>query len=172
MATTLPRQVRRDIAREHGERVLAAQQDVRGEWQVGTDAALHLGAGEGARRRIPWEQVETLAWDAEASTVTVATVEEGALRREVVAFEGPGRLIELARERVDASIVAQAHEKVGGGRDTVTVVARRSPTRRGPITFSYVLDRGLSSDDAAVQEATARALAVVRSDLGLGPDDA
>ena len=90
---------------------------------------------------------------------------------DVITFEGPGRLVELARERVDASILARAHQKVGDGRDAVTVVARRSPTRQGPITFSYLLDRGLSSEDPAVKEATARALAVVRSDLGLGSDD-
>lgn len=171
MAPTLPRQVRRDIAREHGERVLAAQQDLRGAWQLGTDAALHLDLGDGDRRRIPWERVESLAWDAEASTVTVLTADEGALRRDVVTLEGSGRLVELARERVDASILARAHQRVGDGRDAVTVVARRSPTRQGPVTFSYLLDRGLSSEDAAVKEATARALAVVRSDLGLASDD-
>jgi hypothetical protein len=170
MAPSLPRQARRQLAREHGERVLAAQQDTAGRWQVGTDAALHLDQADGVRR-IPWEQVESLAWDAEASTVTVLTVDGAALRRAVVAFDGPGRLIELARERVDASILTRAHQRLDDGRSTVTVIARRSPTRSGPITFSYVLDKGLSSDDAEVREATARALAVARSDLGLDADE-
>ncbi|MFD1826442.1 MULTISPECIES: hypothetical protein [Mumia] len=168
-ARKIPKQIRRAIEAEHSERVLAAQQDVAEHWHVGTDAALHLAA-DTDHLRVPWEQVESLSWDAEASTVTVQWGGSDAIHREVVAFDGPGRLVELARERVDASIVASARETVEGARDTVTVVARRSPTRRGPLTFSYVLDQGLSSDDPHVREATARALASVQDDLGLRGD--
>ncbi|KAA1423606.1 hypothetical protein FE697_008425 [Mumia zhuanghuii] len=170
MGPSLPRQVRRDISREHGERVLAAQRDTQGRWQVGTDAALHLDTGDPQVQHVRWETVETLSWDADASTITVMVADGVEVRRTVVAFDGPGRLVELARERVDASFVARAHEKLDGARGTVTVVARRSPTRSGPVTFSYVLDRGLSSDDPEVRDATARALAVVRADLGLDGD--
>ncbi|WP_370618990.1 hypothetical protein [Mumia sp. Pv 4-285] len=167
MGPSLPRQVRRDIAREYGERVLASQRDTQGRWQVGTDAALHLDTGDERTRHVPWETVETLTWDADASTISVMVADGLEVVRTVLAFDGPGRLVDLARERVDASFVARAHEKVEGGRGTVTVVARRSPTRTGPVSFSYVLDRGLSSDDPAVREATAKALAMVRADLGL-----
>ncbi|TNC39572.1 hypothetical protein [Mumia zhuanghuii] len=168
MATSrkIPRQLRRAIEAEQGERVLAAQQDVSERWHVGTDAALHLAA-DADHVRVPWEQVESLSWDAEAATVTVQWGAGDAIRRDVVAFADSGRLVELARERVDASIIARADERVGDGRDTVTVVARRSPARRGPITYSYVLDQGLSSDDVQVQEAAARALASVQDDLGV-----
>lgn len=168
MATVrkIPRKIRRAIESAHSERVLAAQQDVSGRWHVGTDAALHLAA-DADDLRVPWEQVESLSWDSEASTVTVHWGGADALHREVVAFGGAGRLVELARERVDASIVARASERVGEGRETATVVARRSPTRRGAITYSYLLDKGLSSEDPQVREATARALASVQDDLGV-----
>jgi hypothetical protein len=52
------------------------------------------------------------------------------------------------------------------GRHGLTLVARRSPTGRGPITWSYVLTGGLDPEDPEVIGLIADAKASAERELG------
>ncbi|KHL12018.1 hypothetical protein CLV56_3343 [Mumia flava] len=160
------RRARRQIARESGERVLAVQQDNDGTWHAGTPGALWL-AEDGGRRRIPWESVHRLVWDAQEKTLSIEAEIDGEPVHRAVAMADAGRIVELGRERVEASILARSRRTVSGRRTgAVSVLARRSPAGGGPTVFQYVLDPGLTSDDPEVQDALAQALDAVREELG------
>jgi hypothetical protein len=118
--------------------------------------------------RIPWEDVQAADWDAETSTLRVSEVGTwGEPRPEhVFTVPEPGRLLELVRERVTASVVLQRHVPVRGSRG-LRVVARRAPRGDRPITWIYEFDAGIDPDDPAVRKAAEEALAEARAEVGL-----
>lgn len=138
-----------------GERLLAAAETPAGT-VGGTRAALYLG-----ERRIPWEQVDTAAWDSEAGMLTVTEV--GSWGEPVpthrIALTDERRLLELVRERVTASVVLT--RAFGHGR----VIARRSPTG-GEVAWFVSYDADADPADPAVAAAAEQALATARSDVG------
>ena len=77
----------------------------------------------------------------------------------------PGRLLELIQERVTKSVVSTTYVPVRG-RQGLTVVARRSPTGSGPVTWSYVLSKGLDSADPEVVQKLEEAHAYAVRELG------
>ena len=108
-----------------GEQVLASAAAPAGA-VAGTRDALYLPGG----RRIPWEQVEAADWDLESETLTCRRgrhLGAGRARRTPSSSSEPGRLLQLVRERVTASVVLQRHVAVLGRRG-VRVIARRAPT--------------------------------------------
>lgn len=139
-----------------GERVLAAAGPV-----AGTRDALYLPA------RIPWEQVAAADWDAEERTLTVTEVgrfgEEQPVH--VVALEEAGRLLQLVRERVTASIALQRHVPVRE-RASVRVLARQAPGRRGDLAWFVEYDAALDPADPEVDAVVQAALAAARADIG------
>ncbi len=124
--------------------------------------------------RVPWERIETADWDREAERLTVVEVGEFGRVRPTYTFEldHPGRLLELIRERVTASVVLQRRVAVSG-KTGLSVVARRPPNRGGEITWAFELDPGIDPDDPAVAEAARRGLETASEELGLwaGPSD-
>jgi len=146
-----------------GERPLASTRASDGSTVAGTRDALHLGD-----LRIPWEQVEKADWDADSMTLTVTEVGSwGAVRpvhRIVVA--DPGRLLELVRERVTASVVLQRFVAVQGRRG-LFVIARRAPRGNQPLTWVYEFQEGVDPDDPAVRRVAEAALEQARQDVGL-----
>src|SRR5699024_3048787 len=137
-----PRAVEQALPTEAGERVLAGARDHEGSWHVGSDAAFYLASGEG-HQRLPWETIERATWDRDSNQLRVVETADFAEPQpvHVLQIEDPGKLLELARERITASVLLTRPVPVGqrGRRGSVTVVARRSPTRSGDITFSFVL---------------------------------
>lgn len=168
--SSVPRAVAQSLPTEAGERVLAGARDQEGLWHVGSDAAFYLASGDG-HRRLPWETIERATWDRDSNRLSVVETADFAEPQPVHALhiEDPGRLLELARERITASVLLTHPVPVGqqGGRGSVTVVARRSPTRSGEISFSFVLDRGLGPVDPDVRAAADLGLAHARDELGL-----
>ena len=75
-------------------------------------------------------------------------------------------VVALVRERVDASVVLQRRVPVVGKRG-FTVVARRAPTGRGELTWSFEFDPGVDPDDPVVRAATNLALGEAEESLGL-----
>lgn len=118
--------------------------------------------------RIPWEDVQAAEWDADASTLRVSEVGSWGEQRpeHVFTLPEPGRLLELVRERVTASIVLQRHVPVSGRRG-LRVVARRAPRGDRPIRWIYEYDAGVDPDDPAVRRAAAEALADARVEVGI-----
>ncbi len=149
------------VAVHRGERLLASAESAEGTIG-GTRDALYLPDGT----RLPWEEVEAADWDRDESTLTVSEVGRwGAPRAEHrLSIEEPGRLLELVRERVTASIVLQRHVPVADGRG-LRVIARRAPRGDRPLAWLYEYDEGVDPDDPAVRDAARAALAAARADV-------
>lgn len=171
---TIFKRDRSPIRTERGERLLAtAESD--GVHLGGTRDALYVvrpiagGAFEVVdTTRIPWEEVEAADWDLETSTLRVTEVGTwGEARPEhTFVIEEPGRLLELVRERVTASVVLQRHVAVNGRRG-VRVIARRAPRGDRPVVWLYEYDEGVDPADPAVRVAAEEALAAAQADVGL-----
>ena len=151
-----------------GERVLATTTARDGTVLAGTRDAFYTQTADGAVTRVPWEQVEAATWDAETDTFRLTEV--GAWGRprgaHVAILDEPGRLLELVRERVTASVVLQRHVPVQGRRG-VRVIARRAPRGDRPLEWVYEYDEGVDPADPQVAEAAREALELARHDVGL-----
>ena len=168
------RRPRPDVAVGPGEKVLAWAESTSGEVVAGTRDALYVtsvvdvtSVVEPAETRIPWEQVEAADWDKDTSVLRVSEVGSwGAPRPEhTFAIEEPGRLLELVRERVTASVVLQRHVPIEGRRG-VRVIARRAPRGDQPVQWVYEYDEGIDPDDPLVVMAAEEALAAAREEVG------
>lgn len=151
------RRERPDLQVWAGEQVLAWATDSTGEVVGGTRDALYLPASDGAR--IPWQEIEAAEWDLDTSMLTVREVAPWGLstpEHQIIISE-PGRLLELVRERVTASIVLQRHVAVAGRRG-VRVIARRAPHGHQEISWFFEYDEGVDPDDPSVQAVAEAAL--------------
>ena len=146
-----------------GEPVLAWCRSVDDVLIAGTREALYLG-----ETRIAWEEVEAADWDRDTEVLRVSEVgswgQPRPEHRHVIAE--PGRLPELVRERVTASVVLQRHMPLRGRRG-VRVVARRAPGGDRPIRWVFEYDEGIDPDDPAVAAAARATLAAARNEVGL-----
>ncbi|WP_244929099.1 hypothetical protein [Nocardioides sp. W7] len=147
---------------ERGERLLAWTESPDGT-VGGTRDALYLPDGS----RLPWEEVEAADWDHDESTLTVTEVGSwGELRgQHRLLIEEPGRLLELVRERVTASVVLQRHVAVDGRRG-LRVIARRAPRGDRPLVWVFEYDEGVDPDDPVVRALAEDALAAARTEVG------
>ena len=150
-----------------GEKVLASSTATDGTVLAGTRDAFYVVAG-GETRRVPWEQVEAADWDRDTDTFRLSEVGTWGDQRPVhtAVLTEPGRLLELVRERVTASVVLQRHVPVSGRRG-LRVIARRAPSGTGGVQWVYEYDEGLDPDDPAVREAARATLEAMRSEVGL-----
>ena len=146
-----------------GERPLVSTRAADGSTLAGTRDALHIG-----EVRIPWEQVEKADWDADSTTLTVTEVGSWGEVRQVhrVEVADPGRVLELVRERVTASVVLQRFVAVHGRRG-LFVIARRAPRGNQPLRWVYEFQEGVDPDDPAVRRVAEAALEQARQDVGL-----
>lgn len=153
------------------ERALAWADTDDGAWLVGTRHGLVLvadGVTCTVASTMRWEDVQRAEWDQDAETLRLEEVQEYGRPAAPAAYTlgGAGALLDLVRDRVTASIVAQSRVAVAGTRG-FTVVGRRSPAGDGPVMWSYEFDRGVDPHDPAVLGAAEAALAVVRESVGL-----
>ncbi|GAA1940155.1 hypothetical protein [Nocardioides hwasunensis] len=155
------------VAVAAGERVLAAATAADGTVVAGTRDAFYVVA-EGETRRVPWEQVEAAHWDRDTDLFTLSEVGSWGELRPVhtVTLEEPGRLLELVRERVTASIVLQRRVSLGTRRG-MRVIARRAPSGAGGVQWVNEYDEGVDPDDPAVRAAALEALETMQRDVGL-----
>jgi len=130
---------------------------------AGTRDALYLGS-----TRIAWEQVGAADWDSETNAFRVSLVGSWGQEKVSHAYDltAPGRLLELVRERVTASVVLQRHVPIHGRRG-VRVIGRRPPRGTGGIEWFFEYDQGVDPADPVVRAAAASALATARADVGL-----
>lgn len=152
------------------EDILAAVQLTNGRWAAGTRTAVYLPSDStDADRRVGWEKIERANWDSEASVLHIyETTDFGTpLRATELKVEDPGRFGQLLRERVDASIIVQRHVPLAGKRG-VRIVGRRNPAATdAPVTWNFVLDKGLEPDQPGVVDAAEAALRQVRDEFGI-----
>jgi hypothetical protein len=147
---------RHGLSLPRGERVLA--------WARATDGSVVAGS---RALRIAWEQVEAADWDQETSVLRVSEVGAwGSARPEHTwTFKDTGRLLELVRERVTASVLFQRHVTVSGRRG-LRVIARRAPSGGSDVQWVYEYDEGVDPSDPEVRSVAAAALAQAREQLG------
>lgn len=157
---------RGDVGVAPGERLLASAAVLHaapgGPAAIGgTRDALYLP------ERLPWEQVASAEWDQDESTLRIVEVGEFGQRRRVhvVRLDEAGRLLQLVRERVTASIAVQRHVSVSGRR-SVRILARQAPARRGELAWFVEYDEGLDPADPEVAAVVDEALASARADIG------
>lgn len=144
-----------------GERVLAWAEAAEG-MVAGTRDALYVGS-----TRIAWELVEAADWDRDTSVLRVSEVGTWGEHRPEHRFtiEEPGRLLELVRERVTASVVLQRHVPLQGRRG-LRVIARRAPRGDRPVVWVFEYDAGIDPADPDVQRAAQEALAAAQEEVG------
>lgn len=133
---------------------------------VGTREALYVPTSVG-NLRVPWEQVESADWDNEAEVLRVREVGTWGDRRPEyrLALTDPGRLLELVRERVTATVLLQRHVAVDGSRG-VRVIARRAPSGERAVTWLFEYDEGVDPDDPRVAAAAETVLAAAQEEVG------
>ncbi len=148
-----------------GERVLAWAAAAEGV-VAGTRDALYLRLGS-VETRIAWEAVEAADWDRDTGVLRVSEVGTWGARRPEhrLTIDEPGRLLELVRERVTASLVLQRHVPLQGRRG-LRVIARRAPRGDRPVTWVLEYDEGVDPADPEVQRAAQEALAAAQEEVG------
>jgi hypothetical protein len=162
-APSVPADVVTRAGLPRGDKVLAFMR-AGDDWLLGTRAAFVVVGPERARR-IPWEQVENAGWDRDEAVLLVSEVGAwGEPRPEHrFAITTPGRLLELMRERVSASVVLQRRILVEGKRG-FNIIARRSPTG-GPVEWFVEYDVGVDPGDVVVRDLAGNALDEARAEL-------
>jgi hypothetical protein len=84
----------------------------------------------------------------------------------LLAIAEPGRLLELVRERVTATVLLQRHVALEGTRG-VRVIARRAPSGLREVAWLFEYDEGIDPEDPLVAHAADSALAAAREEVGL-----
>lgn len=155
--------IRRAPRTSTGERALAREVAADGTVVAGTRHSLHIGD-----LRIPWETVEKADWDADTSTLTVTEVGAWGQQRPVhrVELAESGRLLQLIRERVTASVVLQRHVPVHG-RKGFFIVARRAFGADAEIAWFYEYEEGIDPADPGVRRKAEAALTEAQQDVGV-----
>jgi hypothetical protein len=121
-----------------------------------------VGSAQDGWRHLGWHEIEHGGWNAESRSLSW-TLYGG--RRGRVGLAEPGRMPELFRERVAASIVVERFVPIRGERG-VTVTARRDLGGSGTISWHSTLTRGLSWSTEGVADEAARASAELQSEYG------
>ncbi len=155
------RRPRPDLEVDPGERLLA--------WATAEDGTVIGGTRDAfyAPGRVPWEHVEAADWDQDLRVLRVSEVGRWGETRPEHRFtlDAPGRLLELVRERVTASVVVQRHVLVDGRRG-VRVIGRRAPGGVGDVAWFYEYDHGVDPTDPGVHRIATEALARARTEVG------
>jgi hypothetical protein len=133
-----------------------------GQFCIGSPTALSVG-GPGGWQHVGWHLVERGGWNAELHQLSWVQLDG---RRGAVRLSQPGRLPELFRERVEATIVVRQFVPLAGERG-VTISARRDLGAGGRIDWHASLTRGLSLQSAAVRQAVEDALAATRAEYDM-----
>lgn len=166
----LPRKLHVDTQR--GESVLAAaQEDGTGSWVVLTTYRIVVLASDGSQQmERPWHDVGTGAWDPESGTMSLTWIgSDRAVQWQMRTQTGPGRIPEVFRERVSASVVRAREVKLGPRRRARVSVRAVLSTRE--LIDQVTWGRGSSSADAELAAEVEQARAEVRAEVGLPPTD-
>ncbi len=131
-------------------------------------ASLSYGDDEGWKH-VGWHEIERGAWNAELRKLTWALhaapgkpSPHGSLQ-----LVEPGRLPELFRERIVATIAIEKFIPLAGERG-VTITARRDLGGTGGVAWHSTLTRGLSWQTAGVRAAVDQAMEQVRTEYDVG----
>lgn len=150
-AGRIPAEVRDGLDLERGERPLVYAAPL-----VATERALLLPGGV----RVPYEAIDRASWTERGVRLALT---DGTVRE--VAVEDPGRLPEMLRERVNATIVVSKHVPLPG-RGGVRLVARRKPGGE-VLDWGLRFDEGLDPADPGLRAQAEQALESLRRSMGV-----
>jgi len=120
-----------------------------------TDSWTHTG----------WHEMDRGGWDGATGQLSWSGYHGDP---QVVELTDPGRLPEVFRERVSASILLERFVPIVNGRG-VTISGRRDPgSPSGQISWHTELGRGLTWQTPGVQTAVDEAVALVRTEYDMG----
>jgi hypothetical protein len=135
---------------------------------IASPAAFSYG-NENGWGHVGWHEIEHGSWNAELrrlSWLRYAAPGEAPARGSVELTE-PGRMPELFRERILATIAVEKFVPLSGERG-VTVTARRDLGRGGTVSWHGTLTRGLSWQTEGLPAAVDQAMEQVRAEYELG----
>jgi hypothetical protein len=135
---------------------------------IGSAAALSYGVSDSWESdgwtHVGWHEIERGGWNAETGTLSWSMYGG---RRGRLALSGPGRLPELFRERVAASIVVERFVPISGDRGVV-VNGRRNLAGPAEISWHATLGRGLTWRTPGLRDAVETAMADLRTEYDPG----
>ncbi len=148
-----------------GERVLASERDARTRRRVvATQHALHyqdLDGGFHSWHRLGWEQVDRADWDPQRGELHLVGLAPGSAPELTVRLPGPGRLLDVARERINATTVLRVPLRHAG--QVVGRVSARRPPSGDDLAWVVRLGPGVELTDRQLAEAIRN----VKADAGL-----
>lgn len=161
----VPAEVLGELDLVSGERVLASASATDGAYVIATDLGLWLPEGR-AHRRISWESIDRAMWHRETAQLTV--VESTPLGRpslrHTIHLADPGRLVDVVRDLVNATVVISRHVPLHGEHG-VRVVGRRRPGG-DRVAWTVSVDQGIDVTDPQTQNLIDSAVAEVRAEVG------
>lgn len=160
------------VATQRGESVLAAaQDDLTHAWVALTTHRMVILTSEGGLLlERPWHEVDTGAWSPDAATLSVSFVGgTTALQWRLKTSTGPGRIPQVFRERVSASVVQVREVKMGSRRSARVSV--RAVLSNGELIDQVVFGRGVRAGDSELNAEVERVRQEVRAAVGLPPHD-
>ncbi len=148
-----------------------AQDDHTGSWvALTTFRVVVLSAPGDVQVDRPWHEVDTGAWDPDTMTLSLSWVGSvRGLQWTVRERTGPGRLPEVFRERVSATVVLVRQVDLGPRRGARISVRKDLSTRR--LLDQVLFDRGARADDVELAREVATARRELRDSVGLHPVD-
>jgi hypothetical protein len=135
---------------------------------IASPATLSYGDEKGWKH-VGWHEIERGAWNAELRKLTWALhpTPGNQSPRDSLELVEPGRVPELFRERILATIAIEKFVPLVGERG-VTVSARRDLGGIGTVAWHSTLTRGLSWQTAGVSAAVDQAMEQVRTEYDIG----
>lgn len=115
-------------------------------------------------RTLAWDEIERATWDGDDDTLLVVEVATASARpvRHRLRITAPGRLVDVVREQVTASVILTRFVPIDGRRG-VRVTGRR--TRGGDLVWSAALDAGIDRADPGTRARIDAAVAAVRAEV-------
>jgi hypothetical protein len=124
---------------------------------------------ENGWKHIGWHEIERGSWNAELGKLSwvLHTAPGKSSPRGTLELRKPGRLPQLFRERISATIAIERFVPLLGERG-VTISARRDLGAGGTIAWHSTLTRGLSWDTDGVRAAVDQAMEQLRAEYDVG----
>jgi hypothetical protein len=150
------------------ERVLTTGHDLAGSLVVATSAALYVqdrgGPGRTWSRR-GWEDVDVVRWHDRDQVLALTGVQPGGMWREELVLASRSALVDVACERVAATLLACTSVRLGD-QPCARVTARRQPGS-GKVVWIVVLNEAADITNPAIRATVEAAIAALQADTGI-----
>lgn len=165
----LPRDISDDLRATYPGKILAwahGSDDANEQWLVGQAGQLVIGR-RGDWTPIGWHDIARGGWDRDAGRLRWTGYDRS---RWSILIDDPGDLLELFRERVQASIVMQQHVSVpNDSGDGIMIAARRNLDSKGDgVQWHVSLGRGTTWQTPGARETGEVMLERLRSEYERG----